>query len=82
MMVGVKVQSVSSSSKRRLPRASVLEMVGVQTSGKGKNVSLADINLSVRSGEILGVAGVEGSGQTELLSAIFNPAKLSGGVRA
>jgi simple sugar transport system ATP-binding protein len=33
-------------------------------------VSLRDINLDVRSGEIVGIAGVSGNGQKELLSAL------------
>ena len=33
-------------------------------------VSLTDVNFSVRSGEILGIAGISGNGQAELLAAL------------
>ena len=31
---------------------------------------LKDLNLTVRAGEIVGIAGVDGNGQTELIEAI------------
>jgi general nucleoside transport system ATP-binding protein len=44
----------------------VLEVQGITLSGK-----LHDIDLQVRAGEILGVAGVEGNGQRELAEVII-----------
>jgi ribose transport system ATP-binding protein len=38
---------------------------------QGANEHLHDINLTVRKGEIVGIAGLEGSGRTELARAIF-----------
>jgi ribose transport system ATP-binding protein len=55
----------------------VLEVEGVSRAG-----ALNPISLSVRSGEILGVAGLMGSGRTELARAIFGADQVdSGAVR-
>ena len=45
----------------------------------GEYTNLRNASLVLRSGEILGVAGLEGSGRSELLSAIFGLSKLSSG---
>jgi general nucleoside transport system ATP-binding protein len=43
----------------------------VTVAGQGDRPALDHISLSVRKGEVVGVAGVEGNGQTELLDAIM-----------
>lgn len=45
----------------------------------GRNAKLADINLTLRKGEIVGVAGLQGSGRTELAQAIFGVEPFTGG---
>jgi ribose transport system ATP-binding protein len=41
--------------------------------------TLKNINLTVRAGEVIGIAGLVGSGRTELLRAIFGADRIDGG---
>jgi len=49
------------------------------TSADPFGISLKDINLAVRSGEIVGIAGVSGNGQKELLAALSGEQLLADG---
>ncbi|SDP01270.1 nucleoside ABC transporter ATP-binding protein [Nakamurella panacisegetis] len=56
-----------------------LSMVGVRVAGpEGRDV-LTDINLTIHSGEVLGIAGVEGNGQAELVDAIMGIVPIADG---
>ena len=55
-----------------------LELSDVTLTDDGRTV-LDSINLVIRRGEILGIAGVEGNGQSELVEAIMGMRKLSRG---
>jgi simple sugar transport system ATP-binding protein len=52
------------------PGASLLEVEDLTVEDDRHNVAVDGISLSVRAGEILGVAGVEGNGQSELVEAL------------
>jgi len=67
MMVGAEMRLVDRSGRK--PAAPVLEVRGLSTVG-GEGMALKDVALSLRSGEILGIGGVAGNGQEELLSAL------------
>ncbi len=49
----------------------VLEVRGLTVEDDRHRVAVEDVSLQVRAGEILGIAGVDGNGQTELVEAIM-----------
>lgn len=51
------------------PGAAVLEVKNLTVSGK-HGPAVRDISFTVRAGEIVGIAGIEGNGQTELVEAL------------
>lgn len=68
LMVGHKVSKVLRESMK--PGETVVEMEHVSMkNAKGVQV-LKDISLSIREHEILGIAGVEGNGQMELIEVL------------
>ncbi len=56
-----------------------LELRDISTRGQGAAVSLSHIDLRIRAGEIVGVAGVSGNGQKELGDVILGLEKCTGG---
>jgi simple sugar transport system ATP-binding protein len=78
MMVGRDVL-LRVSKEEASPGDPVLEVKGLSAVGrKGAHV-LEGIDLEVRAGEVLGIAGVQGNGQTELVEVITGLTKASAG---
>jgi ABC-type uncharacterized transport system ATPase subunit len=57
----------------------VLSIINASVSGRDGRVLLDGLNLEVRSGEIVGVAGVEGNGQRTLGDVLSSLCRLEGG---
>jgi ABC-type uncharacterized transport system ATPase subunit len=65
------------------PGAVVLSVRNVSIAAAGGSKPVENISFDVRGGEIVGIAGVEGNGQTELVEALaglVDPTRLSGDV--
>ncbi len=68
-MVG-KAVSFTVAKKKAEPKDTVLAVENLVVKGKKGNVKVKKLNLHVRAGEIYGIAGVDGNGQTELIESI------------
>jgi general nucleoside transport system ATP-binding protein len=69
MMVGRDVALTTARTPAR-PGATVLEARDLTVLDDRGQVAVDGLSLTVRAGEILGIAGVQGNGQTELVEAI------------
>jgi len=69
MMVGRDVILKVDKAEAR-PKQTVLEVRGLHVRDDRGLLAVDGVDLDVRAGEILGVAGVQGNGQTELVAAI------------
>lgn len=78
MMVGRTV-TFSLSKKPASPGATVLDVRGVSVRGRSGVFGLKNFSLEVRRGEIVGLAGVDGNGQVELVEAIVGLRKVESG---
>ncbi|HRY54979.1 MAG TPA: ABC transporter ATP-binding protein [Spirochaetia bacterium] len=78
MMVGRAV-SFSVEKAPREPGGVVLDIEGLNVLSARKTHAVADLSLQVRYGEILGLAGVDGNGQTELVEALTGLRKAQSG---
>lgn len=78
LMVGKDVELVTS--KERANPGEVVLMVNSLNCVNERNVSaLKDINFQVQKGEILGVCGVDGNGQSELINCITGLMRVQSG---
>ncbi len=79
LMVGAELPSpqTRTSAVRDTP---VLGVRGLTVTSHGARPAVDDVTLTVREGEVVGIAGVEGNGQAELVEAIMGLRPLGHGV--
>ena len=70
LMVGREVSDVERVPREQWVGDTVLEIANVSALGDRGHLALRDVSLSIRSGEIVGVAGVAGNGQRELAEVV------------
>jgi simple sugar transport system ATP-binding protein len=80
MMVGRPSFGVERSADAAGPSGDpVLRIRGLHAAGPQGLPALSDVSLDVRAGEIVGVAGVSGNGQTELVEVLSGMRRPTGG---
>ncbi len=78
MMVGRVVNFMVDRSEAE-PGEVCLDIEGLNVKGISGNLAVKDFNLRVRAGEIVGLAGIDGNGQSELAYALTGMTKVESG---
>ena len=80
MMVGSELPSAATRTATVTDIATLkLEGVTMNPTVRGSRPLLDNVSFTVHQGEIVGIAGIEGNGQTELLKAIIGIDRIDGG---
>jgi general nucleoside transport system ATP-binding protein len=78
LMVGRDV-NLRLSKPEQKPGAPVLQVSGLQVEDESGREKVRGVSFEIRAGEILGVAGVAGNGQSELAEALLHLRKIKSG---
>ncbi|MEP6661822.1 MAG: ABC transporter ATP-binding protein [Acidimicrobiales bacterium] len=77
LMVGSELPTPATSEKT-VTDVVELDLANVTVAGAGRN-ALESVSIRVRRGEVVGIAGVEGNGQTELIGVVLGTVPTTGG---
>jgi len=78
MMVGRQVE-LKVKKKLAKPGDVVLEVKNLTIVNKNRKIEVDNVSFDVRAGEVLGIAGVQGNGQTELVRCLTGLMKAESG---
>ncbi len=78
MMVGRAVE-LTVHKTDAVPTDAVLEVKNLVVKDDLENIKVAGVSFTLRAGEVLGVAGVQGNGQTELVEALTGMRQVASG---
>jgi simple sugar transport system ATP-binding protein len=78
LMVGKKV-SLKIERPEMLNKKTILNVVDLSVENEDGTIALKNVNFKLKRGEILGVAGIAGSGQKELCESIAGLIDIKGG---
>ncbi|MFI7618684.1 ABC transporter ATP-binding protein [Nonomuraea terrae] len=80
--VALKVAGLTmeAGGYRPVPKGTSVSLYVDKLRQDGKRLLLDDVSFEIHKGEILGIAGVEGNGQSELIEAIMGIRQAHGGV--
>lgn len=78
LMVGRSVSLQTEKTRREVGKV-IFSAKDLQLKSSQNKSVLNGVSLEIRAGEILGIAGVDGNGQSELVQAITGMVKLNGG---
>ena len=78
LMVGRDVEFTTKKIKAE-PKGEILSIKDLSVKDNRGLLAVKGLNLSLRAGEIVGIAGIDGNGQTELVEAITGLRKINSG---
>jgi simple sugar transport system ATP-binding protein len=78
MMVGAELPTPATRTST-VRETTVLELAGITVTSLDGRPVVDDVSFTVREGEVVGIAGVEGNGQAELVDAIMGLRPLAAG---
>ncbi|SCC06166.1 ABC transporter ATP-binding protein [Weissella bombi] len=70
IMVGRSVSLYDTAKTPAQPKETVLSLEGLTVKDSRGVTAVKDLSLDFKAGEVLGIAGIDGNGQSELISAI------------